>query len=100
LTGPLSPPIGTEVKVALQATANLRHRHNAIQGAWNAYSLSVFSLAVSVGLCQWISNKRMVRRIHEWNAICSTFDVVSQMADVQVKTLRNIPPALITWKNE
>jgi len=47
----------------------------------------IFALAVSVGLCQWISNKRMVRRIHELERDLQRFsDVMSQMADVQVKT--------------
>ena len=47
----------------------------------------VVALAVSVGVCQWISNKRMIRRIHELERDLQHFsDVVSQMADVQVKT--------------
>ncbi len=47
----------------------------------------VFALAVAMGLCQWISNKRMIRRIHELERDLQYFsDVVSQMAEVQMKT--------------
>jgi hypothetical protein len=47
----------------------------------------IFALAISVGVCQWISNRRLVRRIHELEQDLQHFsDVVSQMAEIQIKT--------------
>jgi hypothetical protein len=47
----------------------------------------IFALAISAGCCQWISNKRLIRRIHELEQDLQRFsDVMSQMADVQIKT--------------
>jgi hypothetical protein len=47
----------------------------------------IFAFAISVGFCQWLSNKRLLRRIHELEQDLQRFsDVMSQMAEVQIKT--------------
>ena len=47
----------------------------------------VFALAVTVGLCHRITNKRFVRRIHALERdLQHLSEVVSQMAEVQMKT--------------
>ncbi len=47
----------------------------------------VFMLVIPVGLHGWVSNRKLTRRIQELEQNLQRFsDVVSQMADVQVKT--------------
>ena len=47
----------------------------------------VFALAAIMGLCHWITNRRLVRRIHALERDLQHFsEVVSQMAEVQMKT--------------
>ena len=47
----------------------------------------ILILAISGGLYNWISNRKLVRRIHDVEQDLQRFsDVVSQMAEVQVKT--------------
>jgi len=47
----------------------------------------VFALAVILGLCQWITHRRLVRRIHALERdLHHISDVASQLAEVQMKT--------------
>ncbi|MBN1571485.1 MAG: hypothetical protein JXA73_26855 [Acidobacteria bacterium] len=47
----------------------------------------VFALAVMIGFCQWFIHRRLARRIHGLaRDLQHLSDVVSQMADMQMKT--------------